>query len=968
MASKVLLTLQKDILNLEFNWITDVTSQDYVTAMASKKSDPPPGYVPGLGRGATGFTTRSDVGPVATTDIGSGSRSAEARAAQLRHADDDEQGQYQHDAEDDEADQIWAAVEEKLKNRRKRKNGSEQQLDGRQQVRARITAQFQTEKAALAKVSEDEWNALPDSVDSSLQHRNRIAKREFMHTDAPVSDSLLEHRSKLNQESSLTAQAANARANDDGMQSTALGLSAARGQVLGLSLDRAQKEQEHDGTKTEAVDKTGYLTSLATSQRQQALDATANIQDISKARLLLKSVRTSQPRHASAWLAAARVEEAAGKIWAARKLCMEACEAVGDSSSDVWLEWVRLSKDVSQKKQILSTAVRKLPRAVGLWLQKAAIESSPATQQAVLRTALEANPTSLQLWKAAIDKEKSAGEARVLLALAVEQVPSAVELWLALAQLEDNYQQAQRVLNRARQAVPTEPQIWLAAAQLEESHGKDNPDLQTKLDTLLSRAVASLTKKQATITRDQWLSDAEKCETKGYPGTAAAVIHATLAMGVADEDRYRTYTSDATATLQHGAVATARAILKETVLQFPRKKAVWNQSIQLEQANGDFSSLDGVLKQATQQLPNVEFFWLLRAKEHWLAGHVEEARNILGHAFEHNDNSEAVWLAAAKLERETGEIDRARFFLSRARERAPSGKVFMKSALLERDESEYETALELIEEGLKKYPQFAKLYMMGGQICADNLEPKSKATLTRARTFYERAIKLCPKNATLWILASRLEERAHTFTTNETTTTMTTSTTLGTTKSRRLLELARLQNPHCPELWLEAVKLEQRAAGNSVLASSLLAKAIQDCPSSGILRAQLLRSTPRATKKAVAAQCIQACPDDVVVLCAVAELFASERKVAKACKWLERAVQLDPSQGDSWARYYAVELQHGTMERQKAVKERCIAAEPKHGEFWAKTAKENGVLNIGQVLEVVVKLVQEQLAQERRVA
>jgi len=27
-------------------------------------SDPPPGYVPGLGRGATGFTTRSDIGPM----------------------------------------------------------------------------------------------------------------------------------------------------------------------------------------------------------------------------------------------------------------------------------------------------------------------------------------------------------------------------------------------------------------------------------------------------------------------------------------------------------------------------------------------------------------------------------------------------------------------------------------------------------------------------------------------------------------------------------------------------------------------------------------------------------------------------------------------------------------------------------------------------------------------------------------
>jgi predicted Zn-dependent protease len=68
----------------------------------------------------------------------------------------------------------------------------------------------------------------------------------------------------------------------------------------------------------------------------------------------------------------------------------------------------------------------------------------------------------------------------------------------------------------------------------------------------------------------------------------------------------------------------------------------------------------------------------LRAKERWLAGDVDEAREILTEAFAANPDSEAVWLAAAKLEWENSEIERARVLHERARERAPTDRVYMK--------------------------------------------------------------------------------------------------------------------------------------------------------------------------------------------------------------------------------------------------------------------------------------------------
>jgi len=63
--------------------------------------------------------------------------------------------------------------------------------------------------------------------------------------------------------------------------------------------------------------------------------------DVKKARLLLKSVRETNPKHPPAWIASARLEEVTGKIQAARNCIMKGCEEC-PKSEDVWLEAARL--------------------------------------------------------------------------------------------------------------------------------------------------------------------------------------------------------------------------------------------------------------------------------------------------------------------------------------------------------------------------------------------------------------------------------------------------------------------------------------------------------------------------------------------------------------------------------------------------------------------------------------------------
>ena len=47
------------------------------------------------------------------------------------------------------------------------------------------------------------------------------------------------------------------------------------------------------------------------------------------------------------------------------------------------------------------------------------------------------------------------------------------------------------------------------------------------------------------LTREQWLKEAERCESEGSPRTCEAIVKATVAMELEDEDRLDTWVGDA---------------------------------------------------------------------------------------------------------------------------------------------------------------------------------------------------------------------------------------------------------------------------------------------------------------------------------------------------------------------------------------------------------------------------------------
>ena len=263
------------------------------------------------------------------------------------------------------------------------------------------------------------------------------------------------------------------------------------------------------------VNSNGYLTEMNSVVNTNTAN---NINDFKKARLLLKSVINTNSKHIPGWIAAARLEELDGKIQQARNIIAQAAQNIFDSE-DIWLEAARLHPP-EQSKLILAKAISHITNSEKLWLAASKRENEKDNKIKVLRKALEYIPHSENLWKAAIQLENES-EAKILLERAVECVPNVVDFWLALAKLED-YEDARGVLNRARKAIPTDHSIWIHAAKLEEA--QNNPNHEKLIEELISRCIRTLANNGINLNREQWLREAENCESSGSIKTCQAII------------------------------------------------------------------------------------------------------------------------------------------------------------------------------------------------------------------------------------------------------------------------------------------------------------------------------------------------------------------------------------------------------------------------------------------------------------
>ncbi|KAK3378596.1 PRP1 splicing factor, N-terminal-domain-containing protein [Podospora didyma] len=946
----------------------------------------PENYVAGLGRGATGFTTRSDLGPAREGPSEDQIKAAVAkRSAQLgltESKDDDnneDENRYQdpdnevglfaggiYEKDDEEADRIWKDVDDKMAKRRQKqrlvpiffmspqpfpdlgrilppsfskqardlsvqigeqstdqifRRESREEADRLEYERKnpKIQQQFAGLKRALETVTDEEWASLPDVKD--LTGRAKRARQARMERFYAVPDSVLAAARDAGQFGTTIADdGAATEGNKDGTVTDFAKIGAARDKVLRA---RLEQESHSSGTATAgsatSIDPKGYLTSLSSMQ-----GAEQSIGDIEQFRKMLKSAVDSNPKQAASWIAAARLELAAGKPVAARNLIAKGCQHC-PKSEDIWLENIHLNEN-HNAKIIAAQAIAVNPRSVKLWVEAMKLENDPRSRKKVIRRALDHNPDSEALWKEAVNLEEDMEDARILLAKATDLIPESLDLWLALARLETP-ENARKVLNKAIKKLPSSHELWIAAARLDEQTG------QSSKRSVMKNAVKFLAQKNSMPKREEWIAEAEKCEEEGAVVTCGNIIEETLGWGLDEEDdRKEIWMEDAKSSINRGKFETARAIYRHALSVFINSKTLYLAAVDLERNHGTTDDVSRALERAIEACPNVDTFWLMLSKEKEKAGEIQEARRVLGRAFAQISANEEIWLTAVKLEADNGDISKARELLSTARQNASTDRVWMRSVAFERQLGHNEAALDLVQDALLLFPAAPKMWMMKGQIY------EALGKIPEARQAYSTGVRAVSTSVPMWLLYSRLEERSG-----------------NVVKARSVLDRARQALPKSPELWVELIRLERRA-GNINQAKSLMAQALQQLPKSGLLWAErILNLEPRTQRKTLLAEAIKKVEDDPVLLVTAARILWAERKLDRAQNWFEKALILDRDMGDTWAWYFKFLLQHGTEEKRSELVSKCILNEPRHGEHWQAIAKDPK--NADKKTEEILKLV-----------
>ncbi|KAJ4306084.1 U4/U6 x U5 tri-snRNP complex subunit Prp1 [Collariella sp. IMI 366227] len=881
--------------------------------MASRRdflSQPAPdNYVAGLGRGATGFTTRSDLGPAREgpsedqIKAAVAKRSAQLGLTEAKDDDKEDEERYQdpdnevglfaggiYEKDDEEADRIWKDVDDKMAKRRQKQREAREnaERDEYERQNPKIQQQFAGLKRALETVTDEEWANLPDPKD--LTGRTKRARQERMQRFYAVPDSVLAAARDQGQFGTTVADdsgAATEGGDRDGTVTDFAKIGAARDKVLRA---RLEQQSQSSGIATAgsatSIDPKGYLTSLSSMQ-----GAEQSIGDIEQFRKMLKSAVDSNPKQAASWIAAARLEIAAGKPGAARTLIAKGCQHC-PKSEDIWLENIHLN-DNRNGKVIAAQAIQANSHSVKLWVEAMKLENDQRSRKKVIRRALDHNPESEALWKESVNLEEDPADARMLLAKATELIPESLDLWLALARLETP-ENARKVLNKAVKKLPSSHELWIAAARLEEQIGEG------ARRPVMKNAVKFLAKQNAMPKREEWIAEAEKCEEEGAVLTCSNIIEETLGWGVdEDDDRKELWMEDARASINRGMFATARAIYAYALRVFPTSKRLYLAAIDLERNHGTKDELWRALEKAVEACPTFETAWLMLAKEK--SSDLNEARLVLARAFKQNPNTEDIWLAAVKLEADNGFTDQARELLKTARQNAPTDRVWMRSVAFERQLGANDAALDLVRDALQIFPDRPKLWMMKGQIYEDLNAP------AQAREAYSTGVRAVPSSVPLWLLYSRLEERSG-----------------NVVKARSVLDRAR------QALWTELIRVERRA-GNLNQAKTLMATALQQMPRSGLLWAErILHLEPRTQRKSLITEAIKKVEDDPALQVTAARILWAERRLDRAQSWFERALLLDRDVGDT------------------------------HGEFWQRVAKDPR--NAGKGTEEVLMLVAAELS------
>lgn len=428
--------------------------------------------------------------------------------------------------------------------------------------------------------------------------------------------------------------------------------------------------------------------------------------DVDKNRLILRSLRQTEPLRANLWVALARLEEAADDLEAARALIAEGCAKV-PRNEHVWLENIRLHLKTSEGarlcRKIVNSALTHNAHSEKLWLQAVELEKpgDVFSKRQILMKGLEYLPGSAQLWRLLIDLSEDSVR---LLEKALALCPHEWDFWLRLVRLVDSTE-AKRHLNEAKKHVY---QAWIALAELEEK----NEGLYDKVYHIIKEGMGD----------GNWLEDA----TRASPLTCKAITYLVLE-NAADNDL------EAFSKKYGKPVSThIREILAQ---RRPTDIDNWT-------ALFDSEPREEYQNRAIECNPQNSALYIRCANDSKRQGDGERALELLDRGLAALPNDESLWVR--KIDLSTSNLEKAAE-LAKSALHVDSPRVWYKLIHILRALNK-EDVLSRCDEAIAKYPACYKLYLQKAQVLGN---PKALAVL-------ETGAAKC-QNAEIFIAQARIE-------------------------------------------------------------------------------------------------------------------------------------------------------------------------------------------------------------------
>lgn len=500
-------------------------------------------------------------------------------------------------------------------------------------------------------------------------------------------------------------------------------------------------------------------------------------------------------------------------------------------------------------------------------------------------------------------------------------------MWLALAKLE-TYDKAKQILNKARKAIPQEISIWIHAAKLEEAQNPDSCDKQ--VDELIERSVRALVKYDVEVPIQKWVEEALNCNIGGSIKVSSAILKTAIKedfiplnnedqnqkdlVSNSNKEKKSFWLEIAENAMLKGCLHMTREIYKILLKHFKNDVDIWIKLIDLEKKYGSVSEQVDILKKSVESCTENELFWIMYSNYKYKNESIEAAKEVLTEALKHHPNKPEIILGLIKYMKIEGKFEEAQKMLKNARENFESSnnKIWIASIQLERQLNNLDKAYEICEFAMKKFPDCAKFFMIGGQI-KESLSDKNSAS-----KIYERGIEYNKRNVYLYVCWAKL------FYNNP-------------GIARSIFEKALKVLPNDDRIWYEFVKFEnlnflnlEKKLTEKKLSNvedvyeeddvelgkmknntnMILNKALKECPNSGLLWSMAIE-TERGNKHARASDALKKCENSIHVKIAVGKLYAQERHIEKARLWFDSAVKSNPDYGDGWVHYYKLEKQFG---------------------------------------------------------